>query len=217
MLCFPVNGLPDGYRDHVPRAVDHDQRRTEIITAAWDVLASEGLEGATMRHIAQAASCTTGLLTHYFDGRDDILVAALRTVHDTAAQRMSDVVAVKDGLDALRSVLLEALPLDRARYREWLVWLAFWGRAGVDPDLRRENRERYRQWRRAIEGLLDASVSMGELPEVDVRLETDHLIVLIDGLGMQTTLDPTPARRRAARELVDAHLASLARRRPEPI
>src|SRR5580692_1468139 len=72
----------------MPKVVDHDARRAELVDAAWRVIAAEGLEAATMRRIAQAAGCTTGRVTHYFYSKDDMLVAALREVHRRAAERM---------------------------------------------------------------------------------------------------------------------------------
>ena len=41
-----------------------------------------------MRRIAEAAGCTTGLVTHYFASKDEILVAALRPSHEAAGARM---------------------------------------------------------------------------------------------------------------------------------
>ena len=72
----------------MPKVIDHAVRRAELVDAAWRVIAEEGLEAATMRRIAEAAGCTTGRVTHYFDSKDDVLVAALREVHSRAAKRM---------------------------------------------------------------------------------------------------------------------------------
>ena len=39
----------------MPKIIDHDERRQELIEASWAVIAAEGLEGVTMRKIATAA------------------------------------------------------------------------------------------------------------------------------------------------------------------
>ncbi|MGH3177968.1 MAG: TetR/AcrR family transcriptional regulator, partial [Streptosporangiaceae bacterium] len=59
--------LQNGKMDTMPKVVDHAARRAELVDAAWRVIAEEGLEAATMRRIAEAAGCTTGRVTHYFD------------------------------------------------------------------------------------------------------------------------------------------------------
>src|SRR5438067_5665059 len=122
----------------MPKVVDHAVRRAELVDAAWRVIAGEGLEAATMRRIAEAAGCTTGRVTHYFDAKDDVLVAALREVHRRAAERMRRHIREADAATALLEVVLEALPMDEDRQLEWKVWLAFWGRAVADERLRHE-------------------------------------------------------------------------------
>ena len=99
----------------MPRVVDHQMRRDEIVAAAWQAIALDGIDGATMRRIAELAGCATGRLAHYFDSRNDILVAALGKVHSKASTRMADIAVGIDGMPALRAVLLESLPLDDER------------------------------------------------------------------------------------------------------
>ena len=72
----------------MPKTVDPAQKRAELVDASWDVIAAEGLKGATLRRVAAEAGCTTGALTHYFPDRRSLLVAALRSAHFQAAARM---------------------------------------------------------------------------------------------------------------------------------
>lgn len=171
----------------MPKVVDHDERRAQIVSATWDALASVGLEGATMRVIAERAGCTTGRLTHYFASREEILTAALRAVHERAGVRMIRAAEGASGASALRAVLLEALPLDDDRRREWQVWLAFWAQAAVDGNLRAENDQRYREWRDVLDRLLREAVP--DLRTAERGARVDDLVALVDGLGVQAALD----------------------------
>lgn len=191
----------------MPRIVDPEQRRREIVDACWQSVVADGIEGATMRRIAELAGCSTGRLTHYFADREAILVAALETVHEQAGARMLAVTRRRHGLAALRAVLLEALPLDEVRTREWSVWLAFWGRAAVDDRLRAEHERRYAEWRALLRRTLRQAVTAGDIGAVDLAVETDRLVVLVDGLALQGVLGTIPPRR--LRRLVDAHLTTL--------
>jgi TetR/AcrR family transcriptional regulator, transcriptional repressor of bet genes len=197
----------------VPVIVDHAQRRAEIVEAAWHALADLGSEGATMRTIAERAGCSTGRLTHYFKNRDEILVAALRAVHTSAGKRMREAVARADGLDALRGVIHEALPLESVSQREWNVWIAFWGLAAAKPSLRREQRTRYAEWRQLIRTLIERSVEAGDLPPLDARAETDHLVALVDGLGLQSIAGGTSPPAAAIEHTIERHLTTLAQSR----
>ena len=179
----------------MPKVVDHDERRAQIVSATWDALASVGVEGSTMRAIAERAGCTTGRLTHYFDSREEILTAALRAVHDRAGARMIRAAAAAggSGVDALRAVLLESLPLDDERRLEWRVWLAFWAQAAVDAGLRAENEQRYAEWRDVLDRSLREAVP--GLRPAERAARVDDLVALIDGLGLQATLDTTSSAR----------------------
>ena len=169
----------------MPRLVDHDARKRELLDASLALVASEGIEAATLRRLARAADCTTGAITYYFEGRDALLVAMLRRAHQTTGARMLR--AAGRGAsprDRLWAVLMEALPLDPERLAEWRVWLAFWGAAAGNPALVEENLARYAEWRALLETLVrDLAGTQADLP-----LRVDALMGLIDGFGLQIAL-----------------------------
>ena len=97
------------------------------------------------------------------------------------------------GLEALRAVLAEALPLDEERRLEWRVWLAFWGSAASSASLQAEQRERYREWRRLLRRVLVAAQRDGQLAAgADLDRLVDQIVALVDGFGLQGVLDPQP-------------------------
>ena len=61
----------------MPKIVDWDARRDEILSATWRVIARDGIARATIRAIAREAGCSRGILAHYFDDKADILGSAL--------------------------------------------------------------------------------------------------------------------------------------------
>jgi AcrR family transcriptional regulator len=199
-----------GYGGRVPKVVDHAERRASIVAAAQRTIGAGGLEGATMRRIAGAASCTTGLLSHYFGSRDEILIAALRAAHRAAGQRMAAaaLAAAADPSAALRRVLLEALPLDDRRRHEWLVWMAFWSRVPYAESLHAEHVSRYREWRSLLIGLVE-NVAPHRGTPLDADEEAFALCALIDGLGLQLTLFGGDGDAVRAVRAVDRHLEAL--------
>ena len=171
----------------MPKVVDHAQRRRELVAATWAVVAAEGIEAATVRRIAEEAGCTTGRITHYFADKEEVLVAALRQVHRAAGKRMLAAIGPRSGLEALRAVLAEALPLDQERVLEWRVWLAFWGSAATSASLQAEQHQRYREWR----GLLKRVLATAQLSaDIDLDRLVDQIVALVDGFGLQGVLDP---------------------------
>ena len=73
----------------MPKIVDWDARRDEILSATWRVIARDGIAKATIREIAREAGCSRGILAHYFDDKADILGSALVMSHRRVATRMS--------------------------------------------------------------------------------------------------------------------------------
>jgi hypothetical protein len=118
------------------------------------------------------------------------------------------------GLAALRMVVREALPIDEDSAVEWRIWLSFWGRAIHDAALAAEQARRYEEWRGLVRSLITEAQRADELrKQLSAEREADALVALIDGIGIQATLEPhrlTPKRQTA---LVDRYLDRL--RRPE--
>jgi TetR/AcrR family transcriptional regulator, transcriptional repressor of bet genes len=121
----------------MPKIVDHEQRREQIALAACQVVAQHGFEQATVVRIARASGYTTGMLAHYYESKQDIILAALRLMLLRIEQRLTR----KRGNDEadLLDVLSEALALDEQRFAECAFWMAFWGQVSADKKLRRLN------------------------------------------------------------------------------
>jgi AcrR family transcriptional regulator len=136
----------------MPKIVDHEQRRDEIALVACRVVAQHGFDQATIVRIAREAGYTTGMIAHYFDTKQDIIVAALRLILRRIEERLAPAGA-GDAADLL-ALLSEALPLDETRYIECAVWMAFWGQVPADRRLKRINAWLHREYVRLFERCL---------------------------------------------------------------
>ena len=61
----------------MPKIVDKVAQRQGIALAACKAVARNGIDATTMVHIAEEAGVTTGMITHYFRSKNDIIHAAL--------------------------------------------------------------------------------------------------------------------------------------------
>ena len=191
----------------MPKQVDHAVRRRELVEASWEVIASEGIEGTTLRKVAAAADCTTGRIAHYFSGRDELILSALRAAHIGAGKRMVKIANTEpDPVKRLRRVAYEALPLDTKRLREWKVWIVFWNAAAANRDLAKENERRYSQWEELMTRLITDVSGQSEAAENAISFMS-----LIDGLGIRALLSPNPKTRRLVKVSIDRWLHELCR------
>lgn len=66
----------------MPRFVDHDVRRAELLDGAFALFVREGYGGVTMRGLAAALGVSTGTLYHYFGGKEAIFEQMVSRVAD---------------------------------------------------------------------------------------------------------------------------------------
>ncbi|WP_028267209.1 TetR/AcrR family transcriptional regulator [Arthrobacter sp. MA-N2] len=175
----------------MPKIVDHDKRRVELVEATWRIIAARGIEGATMREIATEAGFANGALKPYFPSKDDLLTFAFAHVFNQTNARMGSSTAHLHGLSALRSYCHEILPLDADRLNEARIAIAFWQRALTDPAKAALHDSSMEQWRESLFAKLREARDLGELKE---GLNDDDIVggIMTFALGAQITATLTP-------------------------
>ncbi len=174
----------------MPKIVDHDDRRRELVRAAWRVVGQHGLEGLTTRAVAREAGWSTGVLAHYFTNREELLLAAFRLVFEEARGRMQRALAAEaDPTQALINALLEAVPITARQRSEAIIWFTFLGLAVGHPTLRAEAQKCYAQWLDIIEQALQAVFPSQPLANTTARRTARTLVSHVDGLTVQAIFD----------------------------
>lgn len=170
----------------MPKIVDHDQRRVELVGATWRIIAREGIEGATLREIAAEAGFANGALKPYFPTKDDLLAFAFAHVFDQTNGRIDASMKGKSGLAAIRAFCLEVLPLDETRLNEARIVIPFWQKALTDGAKAELHESFMEQWRNTLLQLLGEARSAGELTRgADGGQVAGNIINLV--LGAQVT------------------------------
>ena len=175
----------------MPKIVDWDAKRDEILSATWRVIARDGIAGTTIRAIAREADCSRGILAHYFDDKADILGSALVMSHRRVGARMDAAAAGLTGLMALHVVMLEALPLAAQRDLEAQIEISFWGRALGTTELRDLQHSEFDRLCGRLRRHVAEAADLGELKDgLDPDFATHQLVALIDGLSAERVLYP---------------------------
>jgi TetR/AcrR family transcriptional regulator, transcriptional repressor of bet genes len=138
----------------MPKIVDHDKRRDEIALVACRVVAEHGFDQATIVRIAREAGYTTGMVAHYYDTKQEIVIAALRLILRRIEERLTRPVGEGEAAPDLLALLTEALPVDEHRFIECAFWTAFWGPVSADKKLKRINAWVHREYMRLFERCL---------------------------------------------------------------
>jgi AcrR family transcriptional regulator len=194
----------------MPKIVDHEERRAEVLEATWRVIATLGLDAATVRQIAKEAGVSSGVLAHYFTDKDDILVQAHRLAYDRVFRRVEEKIGRSTGIEALRATLYETLPMDENRRIEAVIDISYIGRALNDPRLklvRQESAQVARDW---WLGVLTSTAAGGHLAvDTNLGLLVDQILVFIDGISLQSVLFPDLMTPELQKQLADDLIARI--------
>lgn len=187
----------------MPKIVDHDQRRRDIVDGYLRVLARSGIPGTTGRTVAAELGMVPGTLWHYFDSFEAIGEAAARRGIERTLERIDARADGLRGLAALIAIGEEILPTSTVTREEARVVVAFWGQVHSGGETRSAF-GRVQEFTDRTRAALTDAVDDGELrPETPI----EPLVRLLDSVyaGEQvisaadsTNADPTVPRRALA-------------------
>ena len=173
-----------------------------ISEAAWRVIEARGLAGANVREIAHEAGFTTGVLSHYFRNKRELLAFAFGLMVERSTKRISRV-ARESGL---MEALAQLLPLDGMRRTEATVWLVLMTASLQDERLAEDLNARNKEARAAVMPVFEEILGgRGE----DLRDTADELLAAVDGLTVAALTDPERYPPDRQRELLRKTLARL--------
>lgn len=188
---------------------DHEARRRDVSAAVWRVLAAQGFGGLTLRAVATEMGATTGLLTHYFPSKKDLVAHALTLLDERrTATRRGD--TGPGGLGALRTLLLDILPSTPQAAADNRIWVGSWDAALADPGLTAGHADRYARSRERIRHQVREAQRLGELPSADADDLAAAILSFTLGLVVQALFSPQEFPPERQIRILDGYLAALA-------
>jgi len=192
-----------------------DARRASLIEATARVLARDGASGASVRSIAAEAGVSPGLVSHYFDGVDALIVATYAHIGAQVSAALD--AAMGEAGDQPRARLLAyvtasfAPPI--ADPALLATWVAFWSLVKPRPDIAALHDDIYGAYRRDLETLLAAS----GVAATDLRLAAIAITALVDGLWLELCLSPQAFTADEARAIAGRQIDSLISTNPRTV
>ncbi len=89
---------------------EHDERRTAIIHAVWQVIAQAGMGAVSIRNVAAAAEASVGRVQYWFPSKDELLRASLEEMLSEAARLHADAAGDVDDREALWQLIGHPIP-----------------------------------------------------------------------------------------------------------
>jgi TetR/AcrR family transcriptional repressor of bet genes len=158
-------------------------RREALVKATIAEIGAQGSLDVTVARIARRAGVSSALAHHYFGGKDDMLIAAMRHILGAyGAAVRSGLAAAQSPRDRIDAILAASFAPQNYRADTVAAWLNFYVRAQSMPQARRLLGI-YRG--RLAANLIHAlrPVAGGGAPDV-----AETLAALIDGIYIRTAL-----------------------------
>lgn len=195
----------------MPKLVDHDQRRAEIVAATWRIIAAEGVDAVTMRRLADELGLSNGALARYFPGKADIVGAAfwdaVTATHERFAQAGGHGLT---GSAAMRALLHEMFPFDDVTRREALIVIPFFDYAQHHEGLQAVWQRFVAMEEELLGRILGEMVEEGTArPDLDTTLATDFVMTVISGAQANPMLSPADGAGARLDGLVESVLRAL--------
>lgn len=189
----------------MPKIVDHEQRRAEIIAALMRVVSRGGFAAASVRNVAAEAGLSAGSLRHYFASQQELAEAAALAVIAGITDRVNARIPQARTMEDWVHVLEQIMPVDPDRLVEFEVWLDLVNEGRTDPALGAISAESYAAIQQLCEGVL-GELGVTSTPQDDAATA---LHGLLDGLSLHLVLYPDVTTPEQARSVLRAHLRSL--------
>lgn len=173
------------------RRAPEDERRAELIEATLQVIADEGLLGATVRNIAARTEVTAGLIRHYFAGKDELIHEAYRVLVQRMVALTRDAINREtEPLARLRAFIATqfGMPLfDGGFFRQWAIFVSL---IHLDAKMAQIHHDGFAQFKSEVEDLVGPALraSGRDLTADAVHRLTYAVNGVIDGLWLEGCL-----------------------------
>lgn len=185
------------------RKVDHDSRREDVAAAAASLIANKGLEALTTRALAKELGCSIGVLSHYFQSKEEIVIAAFRWADQRIDLRMQEAIADDSpNIESFFPVIKAGLPLDAESDLEWRVRLNLHTFALTHDTSLQAEREKNQQFRDLMTGMIAGLQNKGHVTkEISAEDITSIAFDLVNGMAKNLVMCPFEEREKKAEYL----------------
>ncbi len=140
----------------MPKVVDADQYRKELLYQSLDLFAEKGFANVTIRQVAKALGISTGALYHYFPSKESLFEQLVEELGHQEVLVLNSAMATRKTLPKRIEILGQLLLENREiLVKHTAIWLDFYQHSQVETILNNRIFQRIeRQSREAIAELL---------------------------------------------------------------
>lgn len=168
-------------------------RRQQLIDATIATIEAHGFAEATIARISRRAGLSSGIISHYFGGKNALLAATMRwLLSDLRDAMIARQRQAQSPISRIEAIVAANFAPAQFTPRVCAVWLSFYAQVPHEPELARLHRV---YMRRLHSNLRHAFGAL--LPAEAATRAAEGMGALIDGLWVQAALSREAPRERA--------------------
>jgi AcrR family transcriptional regulator len=177
-----------------PRPRTHPEiqefRRKALIEATIASLARHGVAHTTVRMICAAAGISPGLLTHYYESKDELMAAAFAHLFGEVTRKVQkqQAKAADTAYARLKSMPAAIFSASVCNASNRHAFLAFWHEIRFSKPVRDVNRRLYSDYTARMQTLF-AAAAAEQGQSIDSESAAIGYIALVDGLWLELSID----------------------------
>ncbi|MCQ8878014.1 transcriptional regulator BetI [Pseudoalteromonas shioyasakiensis] len=168
----------------MPKVGMEPVRRQQLIDATIESVAELGLQGTTINIISKKAGLSSGIISHYFGGKQGLIEATVRylltNLKRELIQRVTTTTTPEQRLMFIVEANFARLQLQSDTTK---TWLSFWAQSMHDAQLHRLQNVNSR---RLFSNLMSSFKQL--MSEADAKLAAELCAAMIDGLWLRAVL-----------------------------
>jgi AcrR family transcriptional regulator len=182
------------------------QRRKDLLGTVYDVISESGIDGASMRQIADRAKVSTGTINYHFGNKQKLIMAALQAAYELPPDHHSDRSSPLGQLKAFAFSYIFRSSSDRF----WRFWVNYAAAGTRNTELRKHQHRRFEKQQAYWTQLIQDAIRRDELPSaLQANKVSENLLIFTHGLVMRQILQPDAENRAHCEQLLDDYFDQL--------
>ena len=168
----------------MPKVGMEPVRRQQLIDATIESVAELGLQGTTINSISKKAGLSSGIISHYFGGKQGLIEATVRYLLSSLKSALLNRVTQQTSPEQRLMFIVEAnFSRIQQQSNNTKTWLSFWAHSMHDAQLHRLQNVNSK---RLFSNLLSSFKQL--MSDNDANLAAELSAAMIDGLWLRAVL-----------------------------
>jgi AcrR family transcriptional regulator len=163
--------------------------REQIIRAVLDSIAVDGVDGTTIRRVAESVGASTGMITHYFSNKKELITETSTSTLQRSIAKVTDSAGAEASPQRLDAMADRYLMRKDPELPSMSFYLWYWAEATRDEALRQLFVENFKKTRELLANGVRSGMQSGQFrADLDPEFTADAFLSLIQGLRIRTAL-----------------------------